>query len=370
MKRWLMGLCWVVLVLLLVLLIDHDPGYFLISYGHYTLETSIWMALAAVIVLWVATYSVYRLLWRLRHHSRRVGHWLLGRSERHRAKDLIQGVQDSCAGRWSQAREALLRTLPDSPVPLLNISLAAKASAQLGDVKQAQRLLQQAGKKMPAGVLLDVQCCIYRAQEDWQALLNVLPALRKQQILTPTALATLEHEVASHYLSVDCDTAAVLQSRWKKLSAVMQPDDRLWAQTINQLIAWGEQRSAETLLRRQLKRAWSAPLGFIYAELSAVEPKKLLAAAESCLAKQPDDADLLVCLGRLSLRNHLWGRALDYFEKSLAVQPSVTACAELSRLLQAWGKPEEATRYSQQVMVLASNLPDLPLPNGGNDLYT
>ena len=71
----------------------------------------------------------------------------------------------------------------------------------------------------------------------------------------------------------------------------------------------------------------------------------------------------MLCLGRLALRNKLWGQARDYFESSHRLRPSAEACAELARLLFSLGERELSAQYYREGLLLReSNLPDLPLP--------
>ena len=69
-------------------------------------------------------------------------------------------------------------------------------------------------------------------------------------------------------------------------------------------------------------------------------------------------------MGRLSLRNNLWGKARDYFETSHRLQPSAETCAELARLLFSLGERElSAQFYREGLLLRETNLPELPLPH-------
>ena len=71
----------------------------------------------------------------------------------------------------------------------------------------------------------------------------------------------------------------------------------------------------------------------------------------------------MLCLGRLSLRNDLWGQARDYFETSHRLQPNAETCAELARLLFSLGEREKSAQYYREGLLLReTDLPDLPLP--------
>ncbi len=86
--------------------------------------------------------------------------------------------------------------------------------------------------------------------------------------------------------------------------------------------------------------------------------------AEQWLTAHPTDAHLLLALGRLSLRNQLWGKAREYFERSLQEQPSPEVFAELARLLQSLKEPERSAQYLQnETRLISRGLPDYPQPS-------
>ena len=67
---------------------------------------------------------------------------------------------------------------------------------------------------------------------------------------------------------------------------------------------------------------------------------------------------LLLALGRISLRNELWGKARDYLEARLRFDHRPETCAELARLLAQLGDTESSNRLFQQgVVLLDRNLP-------------
>ena len=89
-----------------------------------------------------------------------------------------------------------------------------------------------------------------------------------------------------------------------------------------------------------------------------------LAQAERWLPEHPEDAQLLLCLGRLCLRDKLWGKARDYFESSYRAEPGAEVCAELGRLLLGLGEPKVAAAYYREGLTAREpDLPELPMPD-------
>ena len=48
-----------------VALIETDPGYVLVAYGNYTMETSLWVGLLLLLLLTFLIYALLRLVYRL-----------------------------------------------------------------------------------------------------------------------------------------------------------------------------------------------------------------------------------------------------------------------------------------------------------------
>ena len=54
---------------------------------------------------------------------------------------------------------------------------------------------------------------------------------------------------------------------------------------------------------------------------------------------------LLLALGFICMQQELWGKARNYLEASLAIEPSHTAFVRLGQLLERMGEPEEASQH-------------------------
>ncbi len=154
-----------------------------------------------------------------------------------------------------------------------------------------------------------------------------------------------------------------LLSVWQRVPSGLRAEEQLVATYCECLAAVGEQGSASALLQQVLARSWSDRLVGLYGGLEHVSIKQSIEKAEGWLEAHPNSASLLLALGRLSMRNHQWDQAQQYFERSLAARVSVEVYGELGRLLAGRGKHEASNGYFQKGLgMLVNGLPDVPLP--------
>ena len=385
-----------------VALIETDPGYILLAYGNYTLETSLWVGLLLLALFTLVVYLVVRLLRRLLAGQHSLAGWFSSRKSRQSARLTNRGLINFIEGNWSKARRQLLRGATHSDAPLLNYLIAARASHRVGEQDKVREYLgaaeaadSQAGiaieltqaemrlearqyeqalatlvrARRNAGrhpYVLDLLCKAYRGVGDWQALADLLPELRKHRVMSEDALDSLEREAQTRLLEASAtgeDPGAGLQGHWQAMPAALKRDPELLRHYVGLLVGAGASPAAEKVILRALKQRWDARLVDQYGRLEGDDHARQFANAEAWLAEHPDDPDLLRCLGRLATREQLWSQARDYFERSAAARPSAETYAELGRLLAAMGDARASAGCFNQALALADTpLPALPMP--------
>lgn len=388
----------------LVAAIESDPGYVLVAYGGYSLETSIWVALALFLLGLALLWLMLRWLRGGLRLGLRSGSWWRRRRHRRQQQRTTEAIIAYIEGRWGRARRLLERAAEHSDEPLLHYLAAARASSALGDWATAQGDLARAADSAPgAGVavdlvraellleqglledalatlqrtrrhagrhpyVLDLLQRVYVGLRDWPSLLELLPELHRHGVLPPVELQTLEREAYRAQLKVlgareGEDEGRRLHQLWRSMPRALRQDPELVGHYARQLLARGAEAEAMALLQQQLKRSWDPELVRLYGLIEGPDPQRQLLVAEQWLTERNSDAVLLLALGRLALRNELWGKARDYFEASLKLEESAEGCAELGRLLAHLGEPALSSRYFQRGLeVSTAGLPALPMP--------
>ncbi len=133
------------------------------------------------------------------------------------------------------------------------------------------------------------------------------------------------------------------------------------SQRAERLLLDGKHGALRRRLDQALPSVWDSTLLDCYGLVEASDPKQRLERATAWLEDHPNDAALLLCLGRLSIRCAQWGQAETYCKRSLEVKATPAACAELARLEARQGNPEASQALVQRGLALSVGpLAELP----------
>ena len=103
----------------------------------------------------------------------------------------------------------------------------------------------------------------------------------------------------------------------------------------------------------------------LYGVIDGADAAAQLRHAEAWLQKEENNPYLLLTLGRLSLRNQLWGKARSYFEASIGAKGLPEAHNELAHLLESLGENELAMQHYREGLSVAPNC-DVVIASGEN----
>jgi len=386
--------------------IAEHTGYVLISWKSFRYESSLWVFLAVIAAVFAVLYALRTLLKMALASTGLINPWSQRNQSRRNRLAAEQGTLDLAQGHWKSALRHLRRAAEGEAKPLVYLLGAARAAEQLGQSEEADDLLEQALIKQPdaevaialahaelqlqraddAGaqetlqamhelhpqhpeVLLRLQALL-RQRQDWSALIGLLPELRKSKRLNSEQLHNIEYQAWSGRLTavykLKQDPQQALQSletAWQGLSNRLKNDAQLVAAYAAELLRLNAHQQAESLLRHALKDNLDNELLELYGQSHAEDASRQLQLAESWLKQAPNNPILLRTLGRLSLRNQLWGKARDYFESSLREHRQAHTCAELARLLSHLGDTQRSNQlFAESFQLLEQSSPQLPQP--------
>lgn len=385
------------LIIFLVLLISvyvgiqlsHDPGYLLVTINHWSLETTLWFAIFSLIIAFLVLHGVLLLISKLGRSPTTFRNWQAKRRIQKAQAKTQQGLIEFSEGHWSQAKTHLIKALPDTESPLLNYLTAARAAQEMGDNQQRDNYLREAQQSMPDAKIaveltqaqlqlanqqweqalatlrhlqdlaprhpyvLKLLMRLYIEVKDWPQLIALLPELKKHHVVTGDAFDRLQQQT---YLQAISDATKYSQSEnltqlIDRLPKNLAHDPDLMAQYCRFLIAHKQHQKAESVLRHCLRRQFNHNLINLYGKVRANDKQLLF--AESLLKKQPHSAELYLCLGRLCVQNHLWGKAKTYFEKSINLAATPETYEEFGHLLERLNDQPGAGIAYRQGLALA-----------------
>ncbi|MEN8800438.1 MAG: heme biosynthesis HemY N-terminal domain-containing protein [Thiogranum sp.] len=378
-----------------------DPGYVLIGFGTYSVETSL---LVFLIVLGVA-YVALRILAGLWHVPAKVNSWEHRRHDRRLHSLFDEAIVELAEGRVERAERRLARLLKSPQAPVQAYLSAARAASQLGLDDRRDQYLKLARQRHPAAqkavaitqaelqlsesqldqaqtTLARLQTLaprseqtlrllmkLYLQQQDWERLRDLLPVLRRAKLLSGNQWQQLVVKVYREQVLAlaSVNDVSSLNTGWKQLPQVVQQDEGLMTMYIQQLMRLGAYKQAEQLLAAQIKRGWNQRLVYLFGDLQAADTTSHQDRAERWLEQHPQDPVLLLTLGKISLRSQLWGKARSYLEASIKQQATPEAYRLLGSLLERLEEAEEASEcYRKGIELIDQGMPETALPAAGN----
>ena len=410
-KLYLFSLLAIVLALLVSLYLGFpgDPGYLLIAFGDTTFETSLFALLVVVIVL----YLVIKLILIVFHWA---NPWHLIRFGRNYKEHLrvksrsktIEGLLYFTRGSWESSYNLLKKGMKDTDASVVNYLAAAYAAHQQGNKDAWMNCLETAENKYPAArstinslkaqllfksnqleqcvavlqqmktsslndaSLLQLLKDVYLKLNDWVQLEKLLPVLEKNSVIDGQEAELIRVRIFMENLYrisnqrvdfSDMEIGMQLEKAWKKGTALYKHDEKIVKHYADLLFKLDQKEQAGKAIEVALNKSWSDELIKRYGELDFGTPHQQMLIAESWIQNRPGNAKLLVALGRLAMRNELWGKAREYFDTSIEISSTAEAHGELARLLKFLGEEKLADEHQEKfVQGVGAELPNLPMP--------
>ncbi len=376
-------------------LVLQDAGYVLIKYSDTIVETSVWMAIVGLVMLYFLMRLVAFAIRKLTRGQLKMVRWRSGRRARGVRDATERGILVLAEQRWSDARKLLTDSATRAEIPAINYLGAAEAAQRMQDKSARDEFLQSARETTPsarfavmltqayyymedkrydqafdtlqelhkraprhAAVLAQLAAC-REAREDWADLAELVPALRKHEAITSDEAQRLERLAWDNLLVASTDPGA----QWKALPAALKRDQALMQAWVERLLATDQHDAAEQAARLALGERFAPVLVGTYGNIMTGDPQRHLAALQKMQQKWQkdgrDDPAVYLALGRLSLQCGDFPRARELFEASLKQSPDPVVYGELGRLCVALGDERRGTDY---LLHAVGGLADLPQP--------
>ncbi len=237
---------------------------------------------------------------------------------------------------------------------------ATKAYMLLADGKAADALallndLAANDPKNPGVLKMKVEAEM--AGNAWEDVLITLASLTRSGMLPPGAAQQIRLNAEINLIKSKPANPQAIIDAWKAFAAESRFDTSMVATIARRLLALGCGEEAKTVIEEAIDErgadGWDSQLAAIYAECKTESTLAQIERAERWLRQHARDPELLSTLGKLCMRQALWGKAQSYLEASVALQPSLDAHMTLARLMEKLGRTEEAIRHMRRSAELA-----------------
>ena len=197
---------------------------------------------------------------------------------------------------------------------------------------------------------------LYHQLGDWRALAELLPKLRRVRTVPKDHLRQMERDTVAALFSA-CADARDTEQQWKSLPRDVREDPVVIGAYARTLAAQDAAWLAERTLRRLVTGDDVGDIALIYAGLD-VDLHSQLANVERRLIDNADAPKLQLAAARLCEKQELWGKARTHLERSIELEPSAEAYADLARLLESMGESEAAQDAYRKGLAKALKRPD------------
>ncbi len=394
MKLLLLSLLALITAVVIGQLAGSDTGYVMMTISGWTIQTTATLFVIALFLAFLATYFTVRSLVRFFEMPKEVKIWRQHRHQRRAEKYLTQGLINMTEGRWKQAERDFCKAAPYSRAPYVNYLCAARAAQELHAVDRRDEYLRLAYHNNPDASLAvgitqaELQLSEQQTEQalatlkhlenkqpnqnqvkqllletytdlnDWQSVLNIIPSIEKTSLYPREQIQAKQLDAYAGLLKEagNRKDKQTLNTIWSNIPRKLKLHFYLIEVYVTERLKFDDTADCELLLKSALKRQWDNLLVRLYGLVVASDLAKQQATAESWLSNHSRDAVLLLTLGRICMRNQLWGKARDYLRESLDVQANPEAFYEFARLHEQEGNREAAAECYEKGLTLATGM--------------
>lgn len=352
-----------------------NDGYMLLIVPPYRIEIALSLAIFLFFASFALLYAVLRTIGLTLSLPGRVGGYRARRRHEKATACLHEAIRLLFEGRYSQALKKAGEAHIAGQAPGVAALLAARAAHGLREPEKEQEWLGRVNDARldPARLMLEAEMAIdheqyaeavsalqalqnisgrhiaalrleLRAQQgcgNWPEVLRLARLLEKREALAPELLQEIKTQAHQETIRQQNADEGQLLLCLRAIPA-KERSVRLTHTSCEALLEHGLDDEAQRMIEKQLDVQWDSDLVQLYGQVQGSDLTSCIARAEKWLPQHPDDAQLLLALGRLCLKQRLWGKAQIYLEASLSLVDQRPVRLELARLFEQTERWDEA----------------------------
>lgn len=358
-----------------------NTGYLYLSAFDYEIETSLVFAAVMLVIAYGAIIAIEWLLVKL-FNLLLGSRYLPERWRRNAArKHTLSGALALAEENWLEAERFMVKGADKGELPALNLLAAARAAQRQGKYAERDTYLERAAKEplaelavmtshtryllqqgqierahtqllqlnptsksKPPVVRLAME--VYRAQKNWRALRELLPAIRKHQLLTESELQSLQQDISVNLLE-QAGTVGweALDKEWQWLS---RAEKQASANRAAYALGLARQDKRDEAIKLLLKDMESQADADVLEALPQIlngrdeAPRQQL----SKLSHRYDDIhEYHECMAQLCRQGRDFKQAREHLNKACELNPTTTNFLALAELDEQLGDTTQALNH-------------------------
>ncbi|TCV86384.1 heme biosynthesis protein HemY [Sulfurirhabdus autotrophica] len=395
------GLFWILAVFGLAVAFTlagkNTSSYVLLVYPPYRIE----LALNLMIALLLGIFFLGYILIRLATHTLRLPAYVRSfRLERRHKK--ARKITDNALlaffeGRYEKAEKLASKAMEMQESPAITATLAARAAHEQRAFNRRDEYLMRAERLAPdeslvrlmtqADLLIDqrafpeamdslkqlsvlapkhlsamrLELKAQQQAKNWEQVLTLVTQLEKRGAIESTQAEQLKINAYLENLKRKAqDDDKTLKAYWLKIPSAIRANTKVTFTAAQQFIKIGDDQTALSMIETSLEQQWDSNLIKLYGTCHSKDILKQLERAEKWLSTHPKDAALLLTLGKLCMRQELWGKSQSYLEASLSVEPTSETHIAFAQLLEKMKRENDACGHYRKSLELTLQQNSLP----------
>lgn len=367
-------------------LITAYPGYVYLSAFDYTIEANLWVFFVVQVITFFTVYILLKLIkfvWSLLTMKIQIGRDPMDQARLDSNRGLLSLANED----WPKAERNLVNAADAGYNPLVNYLAAARAAYEQGKLEQSDKWMKAAELSTKnadlAVAIIQIQLLVSRNQleqalaiillkrkkysknqqllkmqlkvlielGDWVEVQKLLPKIRKASPLSPKlskSLKQVEQKLVIQLMdqafhSQGADQARQITAAYEDASRQIRFSPDVLLSYTGLLLELGQQEKVEQVLRQSLSsNVWHDDLIDVYGRVTGRDQRKQLLFAEKQLKERPNDAILLLALGRIANRLGDQTQAIEYLEAASKIKSMPAVHTELGNIMTKEGDFEGA----------------------------
>ena len=358
-----------------------DPGYVVLTRDPYVVRLPLLLFIGIIFLAFVLLYLFLNFLTSLFRAPKNYRQWRISANENSAQQHTMQGYAGLIEGNWNKAESSLLKKIEHNKIPLMNYLGAAYAAHQQNQPGRRNQYLDEAlalhpnndlainltrarllyksgelleckdyleslrvksSKNIPVATLL---ADVYQGLENWDALIKLIPVMRKIKALPEEALNNREQFAYSQLISspaLSQDESGNPAMTWKSLPSAKKKEPAMIMGYVNQLISDDKLEEAETVLRTALRRQFDENLMKLYGSINSSSVESQIKFVQSLNKKYIDHPAFLWTLARLNRYIQDFNQSKEFYKKAIDAGADKEIYADFGTFLEQTGETEKA----------------------------